>query len=151
LAIVEDDIGLWPDQGHLASFLQSMKENSFQLKEIDICLLDPESCLGLLTFIKILECIPSLQRLYMVWGRVTDLIRPTYNKTILFIHDTLKFEDDLYNDYTLQYIQNMLYALQSFSTDLGNYHFYRFTLDFKGNAKLGPYQYRRNCYQNHPE
>jgi hypothetical protein len=145
LAIVDDNAAWWPNQEYLVSFLQSMKESDSQLKEIDIGLLDPDPHDSLFTPMIVLEYIPSLQKLSMLWAGVTDIIHLSYNETILLAHLTLKFEDDFYDDYpvldyyTLHYIQNMLYALpflQSFSTDWDNYHFYGATFDFKENTKL---------------
>jgi hypothetical protein len=128
----------------LAYFLQSLNRDNCQLKEIDIDLLNPDN-IGLLTPIKIINCIPFLQRL-SIWTGATNQTGRTYNRTIRLTHLDLKFDYDMKptKEYdTIQHIQSMLYNLsflQSFSLGCFENQLCRIALDFKENPKLEYFQ-----------
>jgi hypothetical protein len=135
----------------LVYFLQSLNRDNCQLKEIDIVLSNHEYD-GLLTPIKIIDCIPFLQRL-SIWTGATNLTGITYNRTIRLTHLDLKFDYDMKptKEYdTIQHIQSMLYNLpflQSFSLGCFENQLCRIALDFKENSKLEYFQYNDHWAQ----
>jgi hypothetical protein len=148
LTVIDDERKNWRNRNKvqdLAYFLQSLNRDNCHLKEIDIELLDPEH--DELTPIKIIDCIPSLQRLSMCWNGATNRTGITYNRTIRLTHLDLKFDHAMKpttDCYTIRYIKDMLYNLpflQSFSLSCFQNQLRCIALDFKENPKLEYFQF----------
>jgi hypothetical protein len=139
---IEDDTLIWPSQGNLIYYLQSLVKDNCQLKAIDIHVdyYSTDYHFDILTPIQVLDYVPYLQRLSMRWDSTGEMTRIIYNqKTHLIDLDLELFEIDtgyMLEYDTLKHVQDLIYAsplLQSFSITFFSTNV---TLDFEQNTKL---------------